>query len=488
MVGGKYRLVRRLARGGMGSVWLAKHQSLDSEVAVKLMSPSLTETPTALSRFEREAKASAQLRSPHIVRVQDYGIEDESPFMVLELLHGEDLGQRLDRRGRLPIDEVVQINTQICKALSVAHDAGIVHRDLKPSNIFLAREGSDEVVKLFDFGIARETRTQLVDERTSSGVVLGSPHHMSPEQAQGMSVDHRSDLWSLGVVLFRALTGQRPFDGDNMTAVMLSVVTKPIPMATELCPDLPAPLDRFFARALSRDVERRFTSATAMSEALAAIARGESADTWLSAGAAAPSGRGRDEPTLDAAAPISGQEKAMSDATASRELRAVTAGLVSMPGSRPRASRALRVLPWVALVAGIGAIGFIAGQTRLGSSSASSDAMPARDQAIAPAADPAAPAETALPPAREPPPSDSSAVVVAPVVESSGAPAGSPEAAPALASATQASTVQTPPAPTPPAKGSPAQGSPAPSPPKVGLPPPKPSPKIDPFTGLPISP
>jgi eukaryotic-like serine/threonine-protein kinase len=485
VVGGKYRLVRRLARGGMGSVWLAKHQSLDSEVAVKLMSPSLTETPTALSRFEREAKASAQLRSPHIVRVQDYGIEDESPFMVLELLHGEDLGQRLERRGRLPMDEVVQINTQVCKALTVAHDAGIVHRDLKPSNVFLAREGSDEVVKLFDFGIARETRSQLVDERTSSGVVLGSPHHMSPEQAQGMSVDHRSDLWSLGVVLFRALTGKRPFEGDNMTAVMISVVTHPIPMATEVCPDLPAPLDRFFARALSRDVERRFTSAAAMSEALAAIARGESADTWLSAGATAPSGRGRDEPTLDAAAPISGQEKAMSDATASRELRAVTAGLVSIPGSRPRTSRVLRALPWAALVVGIGAVGFVAGQTRLGASATQSNGAPAKDEAIAPAADPAAPADTALPQTREPPSSATSNVVVAPAVEPSSAPAGSPQASQVLEGAP-------PPAQLPPTQLSPTQLPPKQTPPtqapKVAPSPPKPSPKIDPFTGLPISP
>jgi eukaryotic-like serine/threonine-protein kinase len=468
VVGGKYRLTRRIARGGMGSVWQAKHQSLDSDIAVKLMSPSLTETPTALARFEREAKASAQLRSPHIVKVQDYGIDDETPFMVLELLEGEDLGQRIERVGRLPMGEVVRITTQVCKALAVAHDAGIVHRDLKPSNIFLAREGGDEVVKLFDFGIARETRSQLVDERTSSGVVLGSPHHMSPEQARGEPVDHRSDLWSLGVVIYRALTGDRPFHGENMTAVMLSVVMHPIPIATQACPDLPAAIDLFFSRALSRDVDQRFASALVMSEALQAIARGESADAWLAVGVGSrPPQAGREEPTLDAVAPLSRPDRQGSEATASRELRAVTAGLDD--SLRPRRRRAWRAAPWAVLVLAIGGVGFLAGRAR-------TETPPTTATAIG--SDQRAPEQSAASGAGAPPDIvvEPVALVPASATATASGGAGPPEgsASPPLAAA----PLVTPTAPPKPFSGKLPSSAPKPTP----------APKIDPFTGLPIPP
>ena len=219
VVGGKYRLVRQLAEGGMGEVWLARHEVLDADVAVKLMSAEIIGTEHALARFEREAKASAKLKSNHIVRVNDFGVEGEMPYMVMELLDGEDLGTRLKRDGPMTVADFVPMLRQIAKGLEVAHAAGFVHRDLKPSNIFIAREGRDEVVKIVDFGVARETKTKLVDEKTGSGVVLGSPHHMSPEQALGEKVDQRSDLWALAVVVFRALAGRKPFDSDVLATV-----------------------------------------------------------------------------------------------------------------------------------------------------------------------------------------------------------------------------------------------------------------------------
>jgi tRNA A-37 threonylcarbamoyl transferase component Bud32 len=368
VLGGKYRLIRKLAGGGMGAVWLAKHEVLDAEVAVKLMSPALADTPTARARFEREAKASAQLKSLHICKVQDYGVEGGTPFMVMERLEGQDLGDRLAAVGRLTPAELAPIVAQICKALTVAHAAGIVHRDLKPSNVFLVREGNDEVVKLLDFGIARELNTQLVDDKTSSGMVIGSPHHMSPEQARGERVDPRSDLWSLGVVLFKALTGKRPFEGEQVTAVMLAIVGQPIPRVSEICEGLPAAFDAFFDRALSRDVDRRFETAAELSSAFAAIAGGADGTPWVQVRTGA--GVGRDEPTRDAApaaTPLNGGGPA--ESTASRELRAVTTQTAAAQGSR---SLARKLLPWAALIAVVGVAGFLLGQSRQGERAAAS--------------------------------------------------------------------------------------------------------------------
>ncbi len=149
----------------------------------------------------------------------------------------------------------------------MVHEAGIIHRDLKPRNIFISQQGDDEVVKLVDFGIARETKSRLVDDRTASGVVMGSPFHMSPEQAQALPVDHRTDLWALGVVLYRLVTGFRPFDGDNITSVLVTICTTPHPVPSELGADLPLALDAFFAKALAKDPARRFQSAREMVDA-----------------------------------------------------------------------------------------------------------------------------------------------------------------------------------------------------------------------------
>lgn len=466
VIGERYRLVRKLASGGMGSVWLAKHKTLDADVAIKLMSPTLFDTPSALARFEREAKASAQLKSPHIAKVQDYGVEDETPFMVMEYLEGEDLAQRLGRVGTMSLKEAATITTQICKALGVAHAAGLVHRDLKPSNVFLAREGGDEIVKLLDFGIARETRTQLVrdaadkprelvEEKTSSGVILGSPHHMSPEQAHGLKVDHRSDLWSLGVVVFRALTGQRPFEGEAMTVVMLAVVSKPIPRASEVNPGLPKSVDRFFARALSRDVEQRFENASDLAEALAAIARGEDPGAWLERSSPkASAARGADEVTLDAVVALTPKaiepsrpdpaQDTVLEPTGSRELTAVTTGL----GKSVSRSTTLRVAPWLGLLLLVGGAGFYLGRDRSPDAPAGATAVPSAPLTVT-APQPAATSTTQVTPAES---AADSAIAIG-----SAAPSSPSAAKSAVRAAPPAGAVKAPP------KG-----------------------RIDPFTGLPL--
>ncbi|WP_438005038.1 serine/threonine-protein kinase [Sorangium sp. So ce321] len=263
VVGGKYRLERPLSRGGMGSVWVARHINLGSPVAVKFMAPTYAASSTFVARFEREARIAASLQSPHVVYVQDYGIDDDTPYLVMELLQGEDLGTRLERVGRLSLADATLILMQAGKALRRAHDAGLVHRDLKPANLFLVRveEEQDEIVKVLDFGIVKETGPHLTDEVTRTGELLGSPHYMSPEQVRGeKDVDRRSDLWSLGVILFCAVTGELPFQGDQLGAVIANILVAPLPSASQLAPDLPPAIDAFFARALARDRAQRFQS------------------------------------------------------------------------------------------------------------------------------------------------------------------------------------------------------------------------------------
>ncbi|WP_437925250.1 serine/threonine-protein kinase [Sorangium sp. So ce291] len=247
----------------MGSVWVARHVNLGSAVAVKFMAPTYAASSTFLARFEREARIAASLQSPHVVYVQDYGIDDDTPYLVMELLQGEDLGTRLERVGRLSLMDATLILMQAGKAIRRAHDAGLVHRDLKPANLFLVRveEEQDEIVKVLDFGIVKETGAHLKGEVTRTGELLGSPHYMSPEQVRGeKDVDRRSDLWSLAVILFCAVTGELPFQGDQLGAVIANILVAPLPSASQLAPDLPPAIDAFFARALARDRAQRFQS------------------------------------------------------------------------------------------------------------------------------------------------------------------------------------------------------------------------------------
>jgi serine/threonine-protein kinase len=275
VIAGRYSLVRPLARGGMGSVWVAHHRELEVDVTVKFMAPSLVEEADARARFEREAKVAARLRSQHVVSVLDYGVEDGTPFMVMELLRGESLWDRLAREGRLPVPVTARIVVQICKALRTAHEAGLVHRDLKPGNIFLARKDDEEVVIVLDFGVAKSSSVGVASTDTATGVLLGSAHYMSPEQIRdSRNVDARSDLWSLGVILYRMLVGGLPFPGTNLGDVLVRVCTDPRPPLGSVAPDLPAWIEGFLDRALARNPADRFQSAQELAEAFSAGALG----------------------------------------------------------------------------------------------------------------------------------------------------------------------------------------------------------------------
>jgi eukaryotic-like serine/threonine-protein kinase len=276
LVAGKYRLTTLIGRGGMGSVWEGTHATLGTHVAVKFIEAEYAESPEARNRFENEARAAARLRSKHVVEVYDHGVtEDGSPFIVMEYLRGEPLDKRLDRVGRMPARETARILMQVCRALSKAHAAGIVHRDLKPENVFLVWDEEDgaDVAKVVDFGIAKFTDNQLGNSSaTRTGSVLGTPYYMSPEQARGLrSVDHRSDLWSVGVIAFRCIVGTLPFDGEAVGDLLVKLCTAPLPIPSQLAPDVPPGFDAWFAKALTREPEGRFSSASELAESLGAV-------------------------------------------------------------------------------------------------------------------------------------------------------------------------------------------------------------------------
>ena len=273
------RLVRCLGEGGMGSVWLADHLALHTQVVVKFISAALGASPEAVERFSREAAAAAQVKSPHVVQMLDHGITPGGlPFIVMELLEGRDLAKYLAQRGRLTLAETADIISQVAKALNRAHERGIVHRDIKPDNIFLCDVGGNELfVKILDFGIAKSGDPSLSGSGgTKTGAALGTPYYMSPEQFVGAkTIDSRSDLWSLGVVVFQCVMGHRPFDADTFGALAVIIHTAPLPTPSSLDPSLPRSFDEWFFHACARDARARFAGAKDLADSLSAIARSE---------------------------------------------------------------------------------------------------------------------------------------------------------------------------------------------------------------------
>jgi hypothetical protein len=272
VVANRFRLNRLLGRGGMGSVWHATHLGLDIPCAVKFIEGEFAHMAEAQQRFEREAKAAAQLRSPHVVQILDHGVCDGTPYIAMELLDGEDLGKRLTRVGRMDTREVTTIITQVCRALSRAHQLGIVHRDLKPDNIFLVRDDDREIAKVLDFGIAKSNATALDGSNTKTGAMLGTPYYMSPEQAQGIkSVDFRSDLWSLAVIVFQAVTGHLPFESEALGDLLVKIIVQPIPVPSHIAHDVPPGFDAWWNKASQRDPALRHQTAKEFAEALGMV-------------------------------------------------------------------------------------------------------------------------------------------------------------------------------------------------------------------------
>jgi serine/threonine-protein kinase len=276
LIGGKYQLVKLIGRGGMGSVWEARHASLGTPSAIKFIEAEYANSVEARSRFDKEAKAAATIQSKHAIQIYDHGVtEDGKPYIVMELLTGEPLDKRIDRLKQMSLQETARILQQVSRGLARAHERGIIHRDLKPENIFIVANPDDdeEVAKVLDFGIAKiqnSPNTPGITSSTKTGAVLGTPFYMSPEQARGLrNVDHRTDVWSLGVIAFKCVTGRLPFDGESVGDLLVKICTAPIPMPSQFVPGLPQAFDTWFTRALEREPERRFSNVTEMAEHLA---------------------------------------------------------------------------------------------------------------------------------------------------------------------------------------------------------------------------
>ncbi|MBN2196610.1 MAG: protein kinase, partial [Polyangiaceae bacterium] len=247
-------------------------------VAIKLMLPEVATNPEGLARFWREAEAATLLRSPHLVQIYDFGVDQGTPYIVMELLRGgEVLSERLKRCGRLSLGDTAAILQQVARGVGKAHDAGIVHRDLKPGNIYVEPDEEHEIVKVLDFGIAKRVDgigTGPNDPKTQSGSMLGTPYYMSPEQAMGRrNIDHRTDIWAFGVIAFQCVTGRTPFDGDCVGALAVAVCTEPIPVPSALVAG-PRAFDEWFLRAVARDPNARFQSIREAARELVTLAQG----------------------------------------------------------------------------------------------------------------------------------------------------------------------------------------------------------------------
>nr|MBA2372818.1 serine/threonine protein kinase [Chloroflexota bacterium] len=262
VLGSRYRLIELLGQGGMATIYRALDTQLGREVAVKLLRPEYLRDPDFSARFRYEAQSVASLSHPNIVTVHDYGADASGPFIVMELVDGEDLAAILRRSGALPARQAARIGAAAARALAAAHVKGIVHRDVKPGNVLIARDGQ---VKVADFGIARAVADVQV---TMPGTTLGSVHYFSPEQARGEPTTAASDIYALGIVLYEMLTGSRPWIGDSAASVALARLSGPAPDPVAVRPSVPSSLAAIVRKALAGEPSERFASADSMADAL----------------------------------------------------------------------------------------------------------------------------------------------------------------------------------------------------------------------------
>jgi predicted Ser/Thr protein kinase/tetratricopeptide (TPR) repeat protein len=325
---GKYKVLEKIGQGAMGEVHKAHDPILNRFVAVKTISSELGSDDTLRKRFEREAQSAARLNHPNIITVYDYGEEHGKIYMAMELLEGSDLKQTIAKRAPLTLDEKLAIIDQIAEGLAFAHEKDIVHRDLKPANVHLLANGQ---VKIMDFGLARLGGSEM----TRAGMVMGTPHYMSPEQVRGERADARSDVFAVGCVFYELLTYRKPFDADSMHSVLFKVMQEEPPSVQDLTPGLPAVLAQVVERAMAKDATQRFQNAAefraALHRAMQAVAGGlgDKVLPDLAKPAGAPPSRGAEASGM-ASASRSGAARAAAGTS-----RASASG--ARPSSRPPA-------------------------------------------------------------------------------------------------------------------------------------------------------
>jgi eukaryotic-like serine/threonine-protein kinase len=283
LLAGKYKVERAIAVGGMGAVFAANHEVLGKRVAVKVLAQkAMLEEEATIARFLREAQAAARLQTEHVARVTDAGmLESGLPFLVMEYLEGCDLAELLKLSGPLPHADVVDYVLQGLEAVAQAHAINIVHRDLKPSNLFLAlRPDGSNIIKILDFGISKTAQPDSPEAKSLTGnAVLGSPAYMSPEQVRNArNVDARSDIWSLGVVIYELLTGKIPFDGEGVGEILAAILAEDPKPIREARPDVPEGLEEVVLKCLKRDRDERYASAADFARALEPFGSGKWAE------------------------------------------------------------------------------------------------------------------------------------------------------------------------------------------------------------------
>jgi serine/threonine-protein kinase len=375
IVAGKFQILRVLGQGGMGVVYEANHVDLDRRVALKVMVRSADTHDDAVARFQREARASARLNSPHVAKVLDVGsLEQGAPYLVMELLDGIDLRALIGQQGKVPLADAVDYLLEACEALAEAHCNGIVHRDLKPANLFLATDAyGGKVVKLLDFGVSKilfgtsNADPQLTDTRS----MMGSPAYMSPEQMRSArDVDHRTDIWSLGVVLFEMVTGATPWSSDSLGELLAQIANEPTPNVRKRLPSAPPELQAVIDRCLQKQRGARYQSVADLALALH------------------PLGSQRAQATLERVLRIAGQSSATGVVTkVNAETTASASGTSVGSRSRSRSRRTVISLVFGALLVSSLGLFFVqrararATQQRAQSEAQSATAEAARDAA-----------------------------------------------------------------------------------------------------------
>jgi serine/threonine protein kinase len=270
---GNYKITAKLGEGGMGVVYLAEHPVIGKKVAMKAIHPELARNPEVVSRFMIEAKSVNQIGHEHIVDISDFGRTPDNEFyFVMEFLQGQAMAERLKQVVKMPPAQALNIVAQVADALSASHQHGIIHRDLKPENIYLVTKGANrDFVKVLDFGLAKLTSggDEKVSHKTRTGSVMGTPFYMAPEQCEGRaSIDHRADIYSLGVILFEMLSGKVPFGGEGYGEIIVKHITQPAPSVREIAPELSPAIDLILHRAMAKKPDERFQTMADLQTAL----------------------------------------------------------------------------------------------------------------------------------------------------------------------------------------------------------------------------